>query len=53
MIYLVLPGGGQCVAHDLQQQHMFPGLDSHYADTAQSLTTAGEELSNTSYMIYL
>ena len=23
---------------------MFPGLDLHYADPAQSLTTAGEEL---------
>ena len=25
-------------------QHVFPGLDLYYADTAQPLTTAGEEL---------
>ena len=33
---------GSCVLCMIQ--HMFPGLDLYYADPAQPLTAAGEEL---------
>ena len=37
----MVPGGSRATC---MIQHMFPGLDMYYADPAQHLTTAGEEL---------
>ena len=45
----MLPGGSPVfyVIYSLYVE-MFPGLDLHYADPAQPLTTAGEELGDLS-----